>query len=301
MKKILITGGSGLVGSNFQCGEKVSSKKLNLLNYDSSNAFIKDFDPECIIHCAAMVGGLYKNMARNAEFFDKNIKINSNLLNISKDLGVKKLIGFLSTCIFPDGLNKPLEETDLHLGPPHNSNYGYAYAKRMFDVQVKSYNEQFNLNYFNIIPTNVYGLNDNFNLQSSHVVPGLIHKVYNAQRDGTDLIVWGSGIAKREFIFAKDLSNITLKLLDKYEGTEPIIVSPSEEISIKDLVDLIVQISNFKGNVIFDKTKSDGQLVKNTNNDRLMSILPNIKFTPIEEGLKETIEWFFSNYEKIRK
>ena len=171
----------------------------------------------------------------------------------------------------------------------------------MFDVQVKSYNEQFNLNYFNIIPTNVYGLNDNFNLQSSHVVPGLIHKVYNAQRNGTDLIVWGSGIAKREFIFAKDLSNITLQLLDKYEGTDPIIVSPSEEISIKDLVDLIVQISNFKGNVIFDKTKSDGQLVKNTNNDRLMSILPNIKFTPIEEGLKETIDWFFSNYEKIRK
>lgn len=171
----------------------------------------------------------------------------------------------------------------------------------MFDVQVKAYNEQFGLNYFNIIPTNVYGLNDNFNFQSSHVVPGLIHKVYKAQKNKSDLVVWGSGVAKREFIFAEDLSNICLELLENYNGNSPVIVSPSEEISIKDLVDLIVNISNFKGRVIFDKSKSDGQLVKNTNNAKLKSILPEVKFTPIEIGLEKTIKWFYNNYDRVRK
>lgn len=301
MDRLLITGGSGLVGSNFSTGKKVSSKELNLLDYNQSHHYIKNFKPNTIIHCAAMVGGLYKNIDYPAHFFDNNIKINSNILNISKDLSVDKLIGFLSTCIFPDSLNKPLEESDLHLGPPHNSNYGYAYAKRMFDVQVKAYNEQFGLNYFNIIPTNVYGLNDNFNFQSSHVVPGLIHKVYKAQKNKSDLVVWGSGVAKREFIFAEDLSNICLELLENYNGNSPVIVSPSEEISIKDLVDLIVNISNFKGRVIFDKSKSDGQLVKNTNNAKLKSILPEVKFTPIEIGLEKTIKWFYNNYDRVRK
>ena len=301
MKKILITGGSGLVGSSFQIGKKTSSTELNLLDYNQSHKFINKFNPNAIIHCAALVGGLYKNMNYPADFFDNNIKINSNLLRIAKELHIKRLIGFLSTCIFPDNLNKPLEESDLHLGPPHNSNYGYAYAKRMFDVQVKAYNEQFDLNYFNIIPTNVYGLNDNFNLQSSHVVPALIHKVYLAKKNKSDLIVWGSGIAKREFIFSEDLSKICLELLEKYNENSPVIVSPSEEISIKDLVDLIVNISNFKGKVVFDKTKSDGQLVKNTNNAKLKTILPKFNFTPIEIGLEKTINWFYNNYERARK
>ena len=301
MDRLLITGGSGLVGSSFPIGKKTSSKELNLLDYKESYDFIKTFNPNAIIHCAALVGGLYKNMNHPADFFDNNITINSNLLKIAKELNIKKLIGFLSTCIFPDNLNKPLEENDLHLGPPHISNYGYAYAKRMFDVQVKAYNEQFGLNYFNIIPTNIYGLNDNFHLESSHVIPGLIHKVYLAKKNKTDLIVWGSGIAKREFIFSEDLSKICLELLEKYNDNSPIIVSSSQEISIKDLVDLIVDISNFKGGVIFDKTKSDGQIIKNTNNTKLKTILPEFQFTPIEIGLEKTINWFYNNYERARK
>tara|TARA_B100001250_G_scaffold360657_1_gene338255 strand:- start:2230 stop:3135 length:906 start_codon:yes stop_codon:yes gene_type:complete len=301
MKKILITGGTGLVGSSFPNGIKTSSKELDLLNYNHSYEFIKNINPDSIIHCSAMVGGLYKNMNNPAEFFDKNISMNSNILKIAKNLKIKQFIGFLSTCIFPDNLNKPFEEDDLHLGPPHNSNYGYAYAKRMFDVQVKAYNEQFGLNYFNVIPTNVYGINDNFNLESSHVIPGLIHKVYLAKKNKTDLIVWGSGIAKREFIFSEDLSKICLELLEKYNDNSPIIVSSSQEISIKDLVDLIVDISNFKGGVIFDKTKSDGQITKNTNNTKLKTILPEFQFTPIEIGLEKTINWFYNNYERARK
>jgi GDP-L-fucose synthase len=301
MKKILITGGKGLVGSSFKSGEKPSSKELNLFNYQKSFNHIKTLNPDIIFHCAARVGGLYDNMMNQADFFDQNVMINSNILKISKELKINKFIGFLSTCIFPDNLNKPLEESDLHLGPPHKSNFGYSYAKRMFDIQVQAYNEQYGLKYFNVIPTNVYGVNDNYNIKTSHVIPGLIHKTFLAKKQNTDLIIWGSGKAKREFIFAEDLSNICTQLTEKYNGNSPIIISPSHEISIKDLVDLIVEISNFKGKVIYDKSKSDGQLIKNTNTSKLQQIIPNFKFTSIENGLHKTINWFFSNYDKARK
>ena len=215
---------------------------------------------------------------------------------------MNKFIGFLSTCIFPDNLGKAYHEDDLHLGPPHDSNFAYAYAKRMLDVQVRAYNNQYGLKYFNVIPTNIYGPNDNFNIENGHVIPGLIHKVYLAKKNNTPLIVYGSGIAKREFIFSKDVSNICLKLLKKYQDDKPVIISnSSEEISIDQIVNLIVEISNFKGEVIYDKTKSDGQLIKKTNNEKLLSVIGDYSFTPIEDGLQQTIEWFFNNYEKAKK
>lgn len=300
--KIVITGGSGLVGSAFKNANKFNSKNLNLFNYEKSFNKIKASKPGAVIHCAAKVGGLYNNMKYPADFFDENISINTNILKISKNLGIKKFIGFLSTCIFPDDIGRPYKESDLHFGPPHHSNFAYAYAKRMLDIQVRSYNQQFGLNYFNVIPTNIYGPNDNFNIENGHVIPALIHKVYLAKKNNTPLVVYGSGIAIREFIFSKDLSTICLKLLDQYDRNDPIIISNSkEEISIKDVVDLIVEISNFKGKVIFDKTKSDGQLIKKTNNSKLESVIGNYNYTPIEKGLSETINWFFNNYEMARK
>ncbi len=300
--KNIITGGYGLVGSAFHNSIRLNSKKLNLFNYEDSFKKIKTLNPDGIIHCAAKVGGLYGNMKYPANFFDENILMNSNILKISKELGVKKFIGFLSTCIFPDNIGRAYEESDLHMGPPHHSNFAYAYAKRMLDIQVRAYNQQYDLNYFNVIPTNIYGPNDNFNIDNGHVIPALINKVYLAKKNNTPLIVFGSGIAIREFIYSEDLSNICLMLMDKYDKNEPIIISNSnEEISIKDLVDLIIEISNFKGKVTFDNTKSDGQLVKKTDNSKLISVIGNYDYTPIEEGLTKTINWFFNNYEKARK
>ena len=301
--KTIITGGTGLVGSAFENSSiKLSSSELNLFNYDESFKTVQSHFPDAIIHCAAKVGGLYNNMKYPANFFDENILINSNILKISKELRIKKFIGFLSTCIFPDNIGRAYKESDLHIGPPHNSNFAYAYAKRMLDIQIKSYNQQYGLNYFNVIPTNIYGPNDNFNIDDGHVIPALIHKVYLAKKNNTPLVVYGSGVAIREFIFSQDLSKICIKLLDKYDKSEPIIISNSdEEISIKDVVDLIVEISNFKGKVIFDKSKSDGQIIKKTDNSRLESIIGNYNFTSIEKGLIKTVNWFFDNYKKARK
>jgi GDP-L-fucose synthase len=177
----------------------------------------------------------------------------------------------------------------------------YAYAKRMMDVQNRAYNKQFGTKYFSVIPTNVYGPNDNHNLDNSHVVPALIHKCYLAKQNNTNLEVWGSGSPLREFVFARDVARICEQLLEKYDNTDPIIISNSQEISIKSLVELICDIFKFNGRIIWISDNPDGQYRKPTDNSKLRSVLPDFNFTPIEVGLTETIEHFQQNYHKVRK
>ena len=187
------------------------------------------------------------------------------------------------------------------MGPPHFSNDAYAYAKRMSDIQIRSYREQYGLNYKSVIPSNIYGPNDNYDIINGHVLPSLIHKCFLARENKTGLTIWGSGNPLREFIFSKDVAKLTEWVLDNYNESEPIILSTSEEIAIKDVVGMITELMNFKGNVIFDSNKPDGQFRKPSDNSKIKSYLPNFKFTPIYEGLKETIEYFESNYQSLRK
>ena len=172
----------------------------------------------------------------------------------------------------------------------------------MLDIQVRAYNEQYNLNYFNVIPTNIYGKNDNFNLENGHVIPALIHKTFLAMQNKEDLVIMGSGKAVREFIFSEDVAKLCKRLIESYDGKGPVILSDSKsQISIADLVSLIVELSGFKGKVIFDSSKSDGQLIKSTDNSKLLDITNNnFSFTSLEEGLKITIDWFFKNYDRAR-
>jgi GDP-L-fucose synthase len=300
MKKLLVTGGNGLVGSSITSDVKIG-KEYDLKNIDETNKMFEQHKPTHVIHCAGKVGGLSANMNYKGEFFYDNIMINTNVIESARKHNVKKLVSFLSTCVFPDNIEYPITEKKIHLGEPHSSNYPYAYAKRMADIQIRAYREQYGLEYVSVIPTNIYGPNDNFSLESGHVIPMLLHKMYNAQRDNTDFVVWGSGTPLREFIYSKDIAKLSEWALDNYNESEPIIFSNSNEISIKDLVDLLVNEFNFKGKVIFDKTKPDGQFRKPSDNSKLKSYLPNFEFTPIEKGLKETINWFIENYEKTRK
>ena len=300
MRKILITGGNGLVGSSINQGIKIG-KEYDLRNqYDVDKMFLTH-KPSHVIHCAGKVGGLSANMNYKGEFFYDNIMINTNVIESSRKHGVKKLVSFLSTCVFPDNIEYPITEKKIHLGEPHISNYPYAYSKRMADIQIKAYRDQYGLDYISVIPTNIYGPNDNFSLDIGHVIPMLIHKMYTAQKNNTDFVVWGSGKPLREFVYSKDIAKLTEWTLDNYNEPDPIIFSNSNEISISDLVDLLTNEFNFKGKVIFDKTKPDGQFRKPSDNSKLKSYLPNFKFTPIETGLKETINWFIENYEKARK
>ena len=300
MKKLLVTGGNGLVGSSIISDVKIG-KEYDLRNIEETNKMFEYHKPTHVIHCAGKVGGLSANMNYKGEFFYDNIMINTNVIESARLNNVKKLVSFLSTCVFPDNIEYPITEKKIHLGEPHSSNYPYAYAKRMADIQIRAYREQYGLEYVSVIPTNIYGPNDNFSLESGHVIPMLLHKMYVAQRNNTDFVVWGSGTPLREFIYSKDIAKLSEWALDNYDECEPIIFSNSVEISIMDLVDLLVKEFNFKGKVIFDKSKPDGQYRKPSDNNKLKSYLPDFNFTPIEEGVKETVNWFIKNYEKTRK
>jgi len=300
MKKLLVTGANGLVGSSIISDVKIG-KEFDLRNSEETNKMFELHKPTHVIHCAGKVGGLSANMNYKGEFFYDNIMINTNVIESARKNNVKKLVSFLFTCIFPNEIEYPITEKKIHFGEPHFSNYPYAYAKRMADIQIRAYREQYAVEYVSVIPTNIYGPNDNFSLNNGHVIPMLLHKLYLAQKNNTDFIVWGSGKPLREFIYSKDISKLSEWALDNYNESEPIIFGNSEEISIEDLVDLLVKEFNFKGNVIFDKSKPDGQFRKPSDNSKLKTYLPNFKFTPIEEGLKETINWFIENYENTRK
>jgi GDP-L-fucose synthase len=299
--KTLITGGSGLVGSAIGGVKMKVSSNFDLRNSTITDKLFKDIEPKNVIHCAAKVGGLGGNMNMKGEFFYDNIMINTNVIESCRKYNIEKLVCFLSTCVFPDNVEYPLTEKKIHLGEPHHSNYPYAYAKRMAEIQIRAYREQYDLNYVCVIPTNIYGPNDNFNLDNGHVIPSLIHKCYLAKQSNKPFNVWGSGKPLREFIYSKDVAKLTEWVLDNYDEKEPIILSTSEEVSIKEVVNMIVKHMSFEGDVIWEDDKPDGQFRKPSDNSKLLSYLPDFKFTSLDDGLKETIEWFVDNYESCRK
>lgn len=299
--KTLVTGGNGLVGSEFNSPYKYSTKECNILDINEIEKLFEKEKFNNVIHAAAKVGGVLANTNYVYDFFLENIKINNNIIDISRKNNVKKLMGFASTCVFPADVEYPLTEEKMHYGPPHSSNYGYAYAKRMLDIQIQACNQQYGTKYFTVIPTNVYGPNDNYHLENGHVLPSLIHRCYNAKVQNKDFEVWGSGSSLREFIFSKDVANICEILLEKYEETSPIIISTSNETSIKQAVTMITSILNFKGKIIWRTDKPEGQFRKPSDTSKMKSIIKNYKFINFEKGLEETIEFFINNYDRIRK
>lgn len=296
----LITGGSGLIGSAFNEGVKLNSN-VDLRDYSNVESIIQTHNPEVVVHCAAKVGGVGANMQFPADFFMDNIRMNTNVIEACHKLKIPKLVSFLSTCVFPDKVEYPLDETKIELGPPHHSNFAYAYAKRMADVQIRAFNKQYGTQYFSVIPCNVYGPNDNYSLEVGHVIPMLIHKCYLAKQNNTAFEVWGDGTPLREFVYSKDVANIVDLLIEKYEGTDPVIISNPIEYSIKQVVDLIAGYVGFNGEIVWLTDKPNGQYRKPSSNQRLLSIIGDYEFTTLEKGLKESVEWFILNYPNVRK
>ena len=294
--KIMVTGGSGLVGSAIHGQFKPTHEELDLMDLGSIIDYIENNEITHIIHCAARVGGIKANMEHQGEFFYENIIMNSNVLEAARQCGVEKVVSFMSTCVFPDDSTYPLSPDQIHNGEPHSSNFAYAYAKRMLEVQSRAYREQYGCNFVTVIPCNIYGPNDNFDLDSSHVIPALIHKCYVAKENDTDFTVWGTGRAYREFVYVDDVATITKWVLHNYNEPEPFIISPDEEISVAVLSQSIMFKMVGNGTIIYDHTKPDGQLRKPSDNSILKRCLPDFKFTPIQEGLSKTINWFLEEY-----
>lgn len=209
----------------------------------------------------------------------------------------------MSTCIFPDKTAYPINETMVHDGPPHSSNEGYAYSKRMIDVLNRCYSNQYGSQFTSVIPTNIYGPHDNFNIQDGHVIPGLIHKMKMAMDGGPDFKIWGSGTPLRQFIYSEDLAKLFVWALYNYDDPSPIIFSTDEssEISIADVARSIAKAAKYPKELEFDTTKSDGQFKKTADNSKLKALLPDFQFTPFEQGIQTTVDWFWENYEVARK
>ena len=298
--KTLVTGGSGLVGSAIESSFKPSSKQLNLMHVEDIIRYITLNKIDSIIHCAAKVGGIKANSENLGEFFYQNVTMNANLLHAAYECGVKKVVSFMSTCVFPDSAVYPLTPDQIHLGEPHPSNYAYAYAKRMLEVQSRAYREQYGCNFVTVIPCNIYGPHDNFSLEDGHVIPSLIHKCYLAKKNNTDFEIWGTGKAYREFIYSKDVAYISQWVLENYDEPTPLVLSPDEEISIATIAQEIAWRMGFEGNITYNGMR-EGQLKKPSDNQPLKNLIPDYKFVPIEVGLRRTIEWFEENYDKVRK
>lgn len=321
-KVILVTGGTGLVGRAIQTivqREKkeeeewifVGSKDADLSDRDQTKALFNKYRPTHIIHLAAMVGGLFQNMSHNLDFLRKNMHINDNVLQTSFETGVRKVVSCLSTCIFPDKTTYPIDETMIHLGPPHPSNFGYSYAKRLIDISNRAYHEQHGCLFTSVIPCNVFGPHDNFSLQSSHVIPALIRKLHDAIEEGkssespqkTVFTVLGTGRPLRQFIYSMDLAKLFLWVLREYTSVEPLVLSVDEkdEVSISTVAETIAQAFGFDGEICYDSTQADGQFKKTASNAKLRSYVPNFQFTPFEQAINSTVQWFKENCDTARK
>jgi GDP-L-fucose synthase len=304
---ILVTGGTGMVGSAFKNIETehelvlIGSKDYKLNRADQAYWMLQNIKPDAIIHLAAQVGGIKANMDYAGDFYRNNIRINTNVLEAARNFKVGKVISLLSTCVYPDVVTYPLTEDQVHDGIPHSSNYAYAYAKRMLDVQSRAYRKQYGCNFITAIPNNLFGENDNFDLENSHVVPAMIRKMYEAKLNDEDVTLWGDGSPLREFTYSKDLAEILLFLLEHYDEEGPINVGNTNEISIKAVAEMIAGILDFKGQIVWDITKPKGQLRKPSDNSRLLELgWREENYTNFKKALTNVCQHVILKYPHLR-
>ena len=306
MGNLLVTGGSGMVGYAMRKQKPQASfptrAQLDLLNHSSVENHFDNNSYDSVIHLAAKVGGVKANTDYIGDFFTDNIRINTNLLDSCMKSGVTKVVSLLSTCVYPNSVTYPLTEDQLHLGEPHISNFGYAYAKRMLEVQGRAYRQQFGSNFICAIPNNLYGENDNFHLEDSHVIPALMRKIYEAKIENkSEVEVWGDGKPLREFTYSEDVAKILLFLLENYDGIEPINIGNTEEYSIQEVVVLLCEFLEYDGKIRWNTKMPNGQYRKPSSNKKLLELGWNASdYTSLATGLKKTCQWFTMNYDNIR-
>lgn len=304
--KILITGGSGMVGHAFKTLETehelifIGSKHYNLTKDDSTSAMFTDHRPDAVIHLAAKVGGVKGNTDYIANFFEDNIRINTNVLSCAQKNKVPKVVSLLSTCVYPDIVKYPLTECQIHNGAPHESNFGYAYAKRMLDVHSRAIRQQYGLKYITAVPNNLYGPNDNYDLLNGHAVAAVIRKVHEAKLTNVPPVFWGSGRPYREFTYTEDVAKILLWMLENYDSPAPLNIGSTCQYRIKDLVNIVCELFEYTGRVCWDSSMPEGQYKKPSSNKDFRVLNPDFKFTSLRSGLIKNIDWYKENYPNVR-
>jgi len=305
-KRVVVTGGTGMVGLSLPPRAdyeiiRLGSHDCDLRDSAKTAETIQHLSPRYVIHLAARVGGLRSNMESKGQYFYDNVLINTNVLEACRLSRVEKVVSLLSTCVYPDSATYPLSEETIHEGFPHFSNYPYAYAKRMLDIQSRAYREQYGCNFITAVPNNIYGLYDNFSLTDSHVIPAIVHKVWEAKLGKRELTLWGNGSALREFTFADDVGRILWFLLENYNEHDPINIGNTCEMSIKEVASIICRYLHYSGKILWDEEKPEGQYRKPSSNKKLISLgWDEYSYTPFELGIRLTCEWFTQQYPNVR-
>ena len=313
--KVLVTGGYGLVGKSIQeltlstlSQYKyvfLSSKECDLRDSVACERLFSDGKFDIVIHLANVVAGLYGHINNNYTMLVDNLKINTNILECCKKYKVKRLVNILSTCVFGNDLKYPLTSNQMYDKIPDSSNEGYSYSKRLLATGSKLLTTCSDIEIVSLIPTNIFGKYDNFNIDNGHVFPVLIAKTFNAKKNNKPLIIKGLGKSYRQFVFSTDFAKIILHFVDcKLEKQfNQLIVGPpvKDEITIKELINKIVKEFDFNGPVVYDSSFPEGQHKKTVDDSELLAYIPDFKFTPLNVALKETVDYFKQNYETVRK
>ena len=301
-KTVLVTGGNGFLGKfvlkelELKKTKKIlspTSKELDLRDNENCKKIVKNVD--VIIHLAGNVGGIGKMREKPGDIFYDNIMMGTQLIHQAKEEGVEKFVGLGTVCSYPKISSMPFLEDSLWEGYPEETNAAYGLSKKMMLVQADAYRQQFGLNSKILFPTNLYGPTDNFEPTTSHVIPAIILKVYNALREKSNkIILWGDGSPSRDFLYVEDAAKGVVLATERYDNALPVNLGSEEEISIKELAELICKLMDFNGEIIWDATKPNGQprrCVSNKRAEKEFGFKPNTK---LEEGLKNTIDWFIS-------
>jgi GDP-L-fucose synthase len=301
---ILLAGFSGLAGSaiyerltkNFGSVVGVNSKVLDLTDRKSTFEFINDLKPEIVIDAAALSGGIRYNDSQPVEFISKNLQIQTNLMDASHSANVRKFVFLGSSCIYPKHCPQPIREEYLMTGDLEDTNRAYAIAKISGMELIRAYRKQFGRKWISLMPTNLYGPYDNFNVETGHVLPALINRMASAlQNEQKTITLWGSGMAKREFLHARDLAAAVELAIDKYDSDLHLNVGTSKDLTIKELAEVIARLSGFSGDILWDSTKPDGTPRKILDSSRLEALGWHAQID-LEGGIRDTIAWFNSNH-----
>lgn len=304
--KIFVAGHNGLVGSAIVRVLKKegynnlilkSRRELDLLDSEKVSEFFKTEKPEYVFLAAAKVGGIHANNTYPAEFIYENLQVQNNVIHNSYLNNVKKLLFLGSSCIYPRECPQPIKEDYLLTGPLEKTNEAYAIAKIAGIKMCQSYNKQYGTKFISVMPTNLYGENDNFNLESSHVLPALLIKFHDAKINNVpEVIMWGTGSPMREFLNVNDMADACVYLMNTYEDSEIVNIGTGEDIAIKDLAEMIKEVVDYKGEIKNDLTKPDGTPKKLLDVSKLHSLGWKHKIE-LRDGIEKTYQWFLENYE----
>jgi len=307
---VYVAGHGGLVGSaivrhlrsqGFTQVVGARSSEVDLRDPVATRTYFDRIRPDVVIDAAARVGGVLANSQRPVDFLSDNLRVQLNLLDTSHEFDVDRLLFLGSSCIYPKHAPQPIAESSLLTGPLEETNYAYAIAKITGIKQVESYRGQFGRHWISAMPTNLYGPGDNFDLQTSHVLPALLRKYHEAVAGGQpEVVVWGTGTPRREFLHVDDLAAACLFLLEHYDQTDPINVGVGEDLEIRELAELIADITGFAGQTVFDTTKPDGTPRKLLDVSRVSALgwTPSIG---IRDGIADTYRWFVEHSGKLQK